>query len=102
MSKLKKTLPKNFQEMIDHGNDEAIKAELLKCEVGAYQGSSQNTALFFTGLSREMVEWLLLRGEKINGKNRQGQTPLHAQEFAVEYVRQNPNPIQLEKTDYER
>ena len=79
MPKLRKTLPKDFQDLINAGDDEALKAALQKCEVGAYYGSSQNTALFYTGLSREVVAWLLERGEDINYKNRQGKTPLHAQ-----------------------
>lgn len=79
MPKLRKTLPKDFQDLINAGDDEAIKAALQKCEVGAYYGSSQNTALFYTGLSREVVAWLLERGEDINYKNHQGKTPLHAQ-----------------------
>jgi len=79
MPKLRKTLPKNFQELINAKDDEAIKAALLKCEVGAYDGFSKNTVLFYAGLSKEMVEWLLARGEKINYKNHYGRTPLHAQ-----------------------
>ena len=79
MPKLRKTLPKDFQDLINAGDDEAIKAALLKCEVGAYHGYSKDTALFYPGLSRELVEWLLARGEKMNHQNHYGKTPLHAQ-----------------------
>ncbi len=79
MPKLRKTLPKDFQDLINAGDDNALKAALLKCEVGAYHGYSKDTALFYPGLSREIVEWLLARGEKINHQNHSGRTPLHAQ-----------------------
>lgn len=79
MPKLRKTLPKDFQDLINAKDDEAIKAALLKCEVGAYHGYSKDTALFYPGLSRGLIEWLLARGEKINHRNQYGRTPLHAQ-----------------------
>ncbi|MDE7476556.1 MAG: ankyrin repeat domain-containing protein [Lachnospiraceae bacterium] len=80
MPKLRKTLPENFQELINAGDDEAVKAALQKCEVGAYRrGYSKDTALFYTGLSRELIGWLLERGEKINHRNQYKRTPLHAQ-----------------------
>lgn len=80
MPKLRKTLPKNFQELIQNGVDEEIQAALMKCEVGAYDyPSSKNTALFYTGLSRGVIEWLLARGERLNHRNSYGRIPLHAQ-----------------------
>lgn len=53
MPKLRKTLPKDFQDLINAKDDEAIKAALLKCEVGAYHGYSKDTTLFYPGLSRD-------------------------------------------------
>lgn len=138
MPKLRKTLPKDFQDLINAKDDEAIKAALLKCEVGAYHGYSKDTALFYSGLSRELMDngamnWdrdyrMMLKKmpeyfqmgnplaqemqqetESIVSKILQmrypemiDKEPERIMEFAVEYVRGNPNPIPLEKTDYTR
>lgn len=80
MPRLRKTLPKDLQALIDAGDDEAVKAALQKCEVGAYDSLyPRDTVLFCTGLSRPLVEWLLARGESLRYRDHYGRTPLHAQ-----------------------
>lgn len=81
MAKLRKTLPKDFQELLDKGDMEQIKAVLEKCELYAYSGnSSKDTALFFNNIPDELVRYLVLeKGMDINYKNTYGSTALQHQ-----------------------
>lgn len=75
MAKLRKTLPKDFQTLINMGDIEEIKAVLEKCELYAYGDSSKNTALFYKNIPDELVRYLVLeKGMDINYKNRYGNT----------------------------
>ena len=80
MAKLRKTLPKDFQELLNKGDIEQIKAVLDKCELYAYSGSSKDTALFFDNIPDELVRYLVLeKGMDINYKNTYGSTALQHQ-----------------------
>lgn len=80
MAKLRKTLPKDFQDLLNKGDMEQIKSVLEKCELYAYSGSSKNTALFFNNIPDELVRYLVLeKGMDINYKNRYGSTALQEQ-----------------------
>lgn len=79
MSKGKrKTLPKNFEELLRDGDPETIKAVFETCDVNAYAGSSKRTALAFNELSDALVRWLVERGADIAAPDSYGETPLHA------------------------
>lgn len=80
MAKLRKTLPKDFQELLNNGDIEQIKAVLEKCELYAYSGYSKNTALFFNNIPDELVRYLVLeKGMDINYKNTYGSTAFQNQ-----------------------
>lgn len=80
MAKLRKTLPKDFQEMLNGGNVEQIKSVLEKCELYAYSGYGKDTVLFFQNLPDELVHYLVLeQGMDINYVNKYGRTALHKQ-----------------------
>ncbi len=67
MAKLKKTLPKNFRELIVNEDWETLKAELKKCEPNAYErGGIAHILYARVGnyqvekyLSLEMIEWIV-------------------------------------------
>ncbi len=58
MAKLRKTLPKNFEELLNQGDIDELKAVLDKCELYAYSGYSKKTALFFPNIPDELVRYL--------------------------------------------
>lgn len=80
MAKKRKTLPKEFQELIEAGDVEGLKAIFDRCELNAYQaGYNKDTALFFPGLPEAFVRWLVEEGLDINDRNQVKSTPLHEQ-----------------------
>jgi hypothetical protein len=81
MAKAKrKTLPKDFGELLDSGNIDALKAVFDKCEPGAYDnGYSLRTALHNYSVPDELAKWLVSRGLDINTKDYYGRTPLFLQ-----------------------
>ena len=74
----KKLLPKNFDELLKQGDDDAIKAVFETCDVDARGGYSKQTALAFAELSDDLVRWLVERGASISATDNYGETPLHA------------------------
>lgn len=81
MAKTKrKTLPKNFSELIETGDIGALKAVFDACELNAYDGNySLRTALHNYSVPDEFVRWLVLQGLDINTKDYYGRTPLFYQ-----------------------
>lgn len=77
MGKKKKTLPKNFDELIDAGDISALKEVFTHCEWDARGGYSKSTALSFYNLPNELVRWLVEQGADINAKDNYGRTALH-------------------------
>lgn len=67
MAKLKKTLPKNFRELIVAQDWETLKKELLKCEPMAYERGGISHIIFSEGyqngqrtyLPLTMIRWLI-------------------------------------------
>ena len=58
MAKKRKTLPKNFGELIEARNIDALKAVFDACELNAYGGYGKGTALHMPGIPDELVRWL--------------------------------------------
>lgn len=79
MGKKKKTLPKNFNELIEAGNISALKEVFTLCELDARGGYSKSTALSFYKIPDEFVYWLVEQGADINAKDNYKRTPLHSQ-----------------------
>jgi len=78
-AKKKITLPKNFRELIEAGDLDALKAVYDTCEVHATADSYKETALHYHKVPDELVLWLVSRGLDVNIKDRYGNTPLHKQ-----------------------
>lgn len=75
--KKRKTLPKNFNDMLESASLEALIAVFDACELEATGGYSKNTALGFYNCPDTLVEWLVAQGANINAVDTYQRTPLH-------------------------
>lgn len=73
----KKTLPKDFEELLTSGNSDAIKTVFDTCDVNARGGSFKRTALAFNELPDDVARWLVVNGADISAPDNYGETPLH-------------------------
>ncbi|MBO1308671.1 ankyrin repeat domain-containing protein [Enterococcus sp. 669A] len=78
-SKKRKTLPKDFDELLEGRDIDALKAVFDKCALDAYSSYNKQTALAFRGIPDELARWLVDQGADINAKDSYGNTPLHRQ-----------------------
>ncbi|ALM85996.1 ankyrin repeat domain-containing protein [Bordetella sp. N] len=74
----KKTLPKDFEELLEAGDAAAIRAVFESSEVNARGGIWKQTALAFNELPDEVAAWLVENGADIAAADQYGATPLHA------------------------
>ena len=80
MAKKRVTLPKEFKDLMDEGNIEALKAVYDRCELTAHDGRfSLCTPLHMGGVADELVIWLVEKGLDINVPDYYGATPLYRQ-----------------------
>lgn len=80
MAKKRVTLPKEFKDLMDEGNIEALKAVYDRCELSAHDGRfSLCTPLHMGGVPDELVIWLVEKGLDINVLDYYGATPLYRQ-----------------------
>ena len=80
MAKKRVTLPKEFKDLMDEGNIEALKAVYNRCELTAHDGRfSLCTPLHMGGVPDELVIWLVEQGLDINIPDYYGATPLYRQ-----------------------
>ena len=80
MAKKRVTLPKEFKDLMDEGNIEALKAVYDRCELTAHDGRfSLCTPLHMGGIPDELVIWLVEKGLDINIPDYYGATPLYRQ-----------------------
>lgn len=80
MAKKRVTLPKEFKDLMDEGNIEALKAVYDRCELTAHDGRfSLCTPLHMGGVPDELVIWLVEQGLDINVPDYYGATPLYRQ-----------------------
>jgi hypothetical protein len=76
MAKKRKTLPEDFQEIIDSGDMDKFKAVFEKCEVSATARSrTTENAFSFKGLTEEHVAFLAENGIDLNADCGWGETP---------------------------
>jgi hypothetical protein len=77
MAKKKKTLPKNYKELIEAKDLPALKAIFDTSEINAYNnGVDKKTVLHTFGVPGELVRWLAEQGADINAREHYGCTPL--------------------------
>lgn len=82
MAKKKKTLPKNFDELISENNIEKLKKVFDTCELDARGGYGKATALSFYKIPDELVRWLVESGADIEAKDAYQYTALHQHAMA--------------------
>jgi hypothetical protein len=58
----RKTLPKNFRELIEAKDITALKAVFDTREIAAYEGYNKENALHFYDVPEELVRWLVAQG----------------------------------------
>lgn len=79
MAKKRKTLPANFEELVQTEDIAALKAIFEKCEWDARGGYSKGSALSIRQVPDELVRWLVEQGADVNAPDQYKRTPLHAQ-----------------------
>lgn len=77
-SNKRKTLPKNFDELLENSTTEELISVLKKCNIDAYGGYSKKTALAFDKCPHDLAIWLIENGADINAMDKYNQTPLHS------------------------
>lgn len=79
----RKTLPKNFDELIAAGDLSALKEVFIRCELDARGGYRKSPALSFFNIPDELVRWLVEQGADVNAGDKYEGTALH--EHAVNW-----------------
>lgn len=77
MARKKKLLPKNFEELLQDGNLDRLKAIFETCDVNARGGVFKQSALAFNTCPDELAYWLMEQGADILAGDRYDETPLH-------------------------
>ena len=78
MAKKKKTLPANFDELIEAKDLDALKAVFNECELNAHDRYSfKKPALSFYDIPLALMDWLIAQGADVNVKDEYDRTPLH-------------------------
>lgn len=77
MAKKKKTLPKDFGELIDRKDIDALKNVFDTCEIDARGGYGKTTALSFYRIPNEFVRWLVAQGADLEAVDTYDRTALH-------------------------
>jgi ankyrin repeat protein len=78
----KKTLPKNFDELITENNIANLKRVFDTCELDARGGYGKATALSFHNVPEELVRWLVEKGADIEAVDTYQRTALHRHTMA--------------------
>ncbi|SHN09667.1 hypothetical protein [Chitinophaga sp. CF418] len=77
MAKKRKTLSKDFKELLNKGNLQELKEVFNKCELDARGGYSKQTALAYDNCPHELAVWLVEQGADLQATDTWGNTPLH-------------------------
>jgi hypothetical protein len=73
----RKTLPKDFESLLERGTIDELKAVFDVCEIDARGGYSKQTALAFDKCPDELARWLVAQGADLSATDTWGNTPLH-------------------------
>ena len=72
----RKTLPSDFQVLLEEGDIEKLKKVFDICELDAYGGYSKHTAIAYSECPDELVRWLVGKGLDVNILDTYNRTPL--------------------------
>lgn len=82
MARKKKTLPKNFEELITENNIEKLKKVFDTCELDARGGYGKATALSYFNVPDELIRWLVENGANLEDTDTYERTALHRHAMA--------------------
>jgi hypothetical protein len=74
----RKTLPKDFEEILATGDLARLQAVFEDCDVDARCRSSKRTALAFDECPEALARWLVAQGADLSAADTWGNTPLHS------------------------
>lgn len=75
--RLRKTLPKDFEDLVSRDDLNALQRVFETCDVNARGGVWKTPALSWFGVSEAFARWLIDQGADIECPDRHGATPLH-------------------------
>ena len=75
MARKRKTLPKNFEEMLETASLDELKAVFDKCLIDARGGYGKQTALGFLDCPDELVTWLVGQGLDVDAGDNYNRSP---------------------------
>lgn len=89
MPRKRKKLVENFEELLEAGDIDALKAVYDTCALNAIFGYSKDTALALRSTPPELMRWLIDQGIDVNTENRFGKTALaeHANRGDIERMK---------------
>ena len=73
----RKTLTKDFEELLKEGDLQKLKDIFDKCELDARGGYGKQTALAYDKCPHELAVWLVEQGAELQATDTWGNTPLH-------------------------
>lgn len=73
----RKTLPKNFESLLEEGDFNKLKVVFDDCEIDARGGSAKQTTLAFDNCPDDLARWLFAQGADLSATDTWGNTPLH-------------------------
>ena len=73
----RKTLPKNFESLLEEGDSAELRAVFDICEFDARGGYGKQTALAFDKCPDDLARWLVAQGADLSATDTWGNTPLH-------------------------
>jgi len=74
----RKTLPKDFESLLENATMAELKAIFHVCEIDARGGYSKQTALAFDKCPDDLARWLVAQGADLSATDTWGNTPLHS------------------------
>ncbi|HEY0252030.1 MAG TPA: hypothetical protein VGC41_10910 [Kofleriaceae bacterium] len=77
MAKLRKTLPKNFEDLVEANDFAALTEALARCEVDARTADFAKRTALHHKCSAKLTRWLVERGADIDAEDTWGNAPLH-------------------------
>lgn len=84
VKRLRKTLPKHFDELVTRGDLIALQRVFETCDLNARGGVWKAPALSWFGVSEEFMRWLIGQGADVHAPDSHGATPLHHHAGSVE------------------
>jgi hypothetical protein len=83
MAKKRKTLPKDFEQLLVNSNLQELITIFDKCEIEARGGYGKRTALAYDNCPHELAKWLVAQGANLHATDTWGNTPLHSRSRSI-------------------